>query len=236
MDRQQKIVSMFDAIAPTYDLANRVLSFGVDKGWRKKACDMAYRLYGKKELDLIVDVACGTGDMIDYWRKRAVKKGISLKKLIGVDPSKKMLEVARKKLEGALFVQGEAKHLPLGQNVADLVSISYGIRNVVDRREALGEFCRVLKPGGLVVILEFTKNTDTGVQSKLVDFYMKRVLPLVGGVVSKNYEAYRYLPDSIEGFLTSGMLTQELVDAGFEVLVDKSFSMNISTLLIARKR
>jgi len=227
---------MFNDIASTYDLANRVLSFGIDKQWRKKGCDKAYELLGKKELTQITDVATGTGDLLLYWRERALKHGIKVNQYIGVDPSVGMLEVAKEKVDFAGFLEGKAQALPLENESTDIISISYGIRNVVDRVEALEEFNRVLKPGGMVVILEFTKQEKNGYLSKIVDFYMKKILPAIGGFVSKNYDAYRYLPNSIEGFLTTKMLEDELREAGFEMKYTKSFSMGISTLLVAQKQ
>jgi demethylmenaquinone methyltransferase/2-methoxy-6-polyprenyl-1,4-benzoquinol methylase len=106
----------------------------------------------------------------------------------------------------------------------------------MERKEALVEFNRVLKSGGLVVILEFMKNETPSALGKIRDWYMGNVLPRLGGFISKNYEAYKYLPDSIEGFLTVSKMQQELEVAGFEMLYTKSFSMDISTLMIARKR
>lgn len=234
--KQQNIVHMFNDIASTYDLANRVLSFGIDKQWRKKGCDKAYELLGKKELTQITDVATGTGDLLLYWRERALKHGIKVNQYIGVDPSAGMLEVAKEKVDFADFLEGKAQALPLENESTDIISISYGIRNVVDRVEALEEFNRVLKPGGMAVILEFTKQEKNGYLSKIVDLYMKKILPAIGGFVSKNYDAYRYLPNSIEGFLTTKMLEDELREAGFEMKYTKSFSMGISTLLVAQKQ
>lgn len=234
--KQQNIVHMFNDIASTYDLANRVLSFGIDKQWRKKGCDKAYELLGKKELTQITDVATGTGDLLLYWRERALKHGIKVNQYIGVDPSVGMLEVAKEKVDFADFLEGKAQALPLENESTDIISISYGIRNVVDRVEALEEFNRVLKPGGMAVILEFTKQEKNGYLSKIVDLYMKKILPAIGGFVSKNYDAYRYLPNSIEGFLTTKMLEDELREAGFEMKYTKSFSMGISTLLVAQKQ
>lgn len=234
--KQQNIVHMFNDIASTYDLANRVLSFGIDKQWRKKGCDKAYELLGKKELTQITDVATGTGDLLLYWRERALKHGIKVNQYIGIDPSAGMLEVAKEKVNFADFLEGKAQVLPLENESTDIISISYGIRNVVDRVEALEEFNRVLKPGGMAVILEFTKQEKNGYLSKIVDLYMKKILPAIGGFVSKNYDAYRYLPNSIEGFLTTKMLEDELREAGFEMKYTKSFSMGISTLLVAQKQ
>ena len=238
MDKQQKqekIVDMFDQIASTYDLANRVLSFGIDVSWRKKGCDKAFEYLGQKEVEQIVDVATGTGDLLLHWKSQAEKNGINVKNFIGVDPSVKMLEIAKKKVDFAKFLEGKAQELPLKDNSSEIISISYGIRNVVDRLEALQEFYRVLKPGGIVVILEFTKQDKSGVISKIVDFYMKNILPAIGGLVSKNYAAYKYLPDSIEEFLTTDMLINELKETGFEHKYSKSFSMGISTLIVAQK-
>ena len=234
-EKQEKIVTMFDDIASTYDLANRVLSFGIDIQWRKKGCDKAFEILGKKALTQITDVATGTGDLLIYWREQAKKNGVEIEKYVGIDPSVGMLDVARKKVDFAQFIEGKAQDLPIEDESTDVISISYGIRNVVDRMEALHEFNRALKPNGIVMILEFTKQDRSGMVDKVVDFGMKKVLPRVGGLISKNYEAYKYLPESIEEFLTTDMLAKELEEAGFEMKYVKSFSMGISTLLVAQK-
>ena len=235
-EKQDKIVGMFDDIASTYDKANRVLSMGIDIQWRKKGCDKAFEILGKKELGQITDVATGTGDLLIYWKEQAAKNSVTIDKYVGIDPSVGMLEVARGKVDFAEFIEGKAQALPVADESSDVISISYGIRNVVDRVEALQEFNRVLKPNGLVVILEFTKQERSGIIDKVVDFGMKSILPRVGGFISKNYEAYKYLPESIEEFLTTEMLSKELEVAGFEMKYTKSFSMGISTLLVAQKK
>ncbi|HHD72672.1 MAG TPA: bifunctional demethylmenaquinone methyltransferase/2-methoxy-6-polyprenyl-1,4-benzoquinol methylase UbiE [Epsilonproteobacteria bacterium] len=235
-NKQEKIVTMFDDIAGTYDLANRVLTMGIDIQWRKKGCDKAFEIMGKKELGQITDVATGTGDLLIYWREQAAKNGVAIDRYVGIDPSTGMLEVARKKVDFADFIEGKAQELPIDDESTDVISISYGIRNVVDRVEALQAFYRALKPGGIVVILEFTKQERDGIVDKVVDFGMKKILPKVGGLISKNYEAYQYLPDSIEEFLTTEMLQKELEEAGLEMKYSKSFSMGISTLLVAQKK
>ena len=234
--KQEKIVTMFDDIASTYDKANRVLSMGIDIQWRKQGCNKAFEILDKKSLGQITDVATGTGDLLIYWKEQAEKNGVSIDKYVGIDPSVGMLEVAKEKVDFAEFIEGKAQELPIADESTDVISISYGIRNVVDRVEALQEFYRALKPGGIVVILEFTKQDRSGIVDKVVDFGMKNVLPRVGGLISKNYEAYKYLPDSIEEFLTTEMLSKELEDAGFEMKYTKSFSMGISTLLVAQKK
>jgi demethylmenaquinone methyltransferase/2-methoxy-6-polyprenyl-1,4-benzoquinol methylase len=226
---------MFDDIAPTYDRANRILSMGIDISWRKKACDKTYDMISSKNIDLIVDTACGTGDMMGFWQKRADKKKINIKRILGIDPSSEMLKLAKKKFAGFDFAQAQAVDLPLPNESADILSISYGIRNVVERQKAFKEFARVVKNGGFVVILEFTKDDKKGFFHSLKQFYLHKILPFLGALVSKNYEAYKYLPDSIEGFLTASILQNELKEAGFKTEYVKSFSFDISTLLIAKK-
>lgn len=235
MEKQEKIVSMFNNIAGTYDIANRVLSMGIDKSWRNKACNKTFELYGKKDIEKIVDVACGTGDMILFWQQVAKENGINLKNIIGVDPSVGMMEVGKKKLPDVEFIEAYATQMPLIDKSADIISISYGIRNVVQRQEAFDEFARVLKKDGLVIINEFTKNKKENLLDHLTDFYLNKVLPVLGGLISKNKEAYRYLPDSIDEFLTTENLCKELKQSGLEPVYVKSFSMNISTLIIAKK-
>jgi demethylmenaquinone methyltransferase/2-methoxy-6-polyprenyl-1,4-benzoquinol methylase len=234
--KQEKIVSMFDDIAPTYDTANRVMSMGVDISWRKKACDLAFDYYGKNKIDKIADIACGTGDMMGFWQKQANKAGVTISEFVGVDPSNGMVDVARKKFPDFSYHIAKATEIPLPDASADLLSITYGIRNVVERQEAFYEFNRVLKPGGLVVILEFMKDENKNILKKMRDVYMHKILPYVGGMISKNLEAYTYLPDSIENFVTIQGMQKELQKAGFEMLHTQSFSMDISTLLIARKK
>jgi len=235
MSKQEKIVSMFDQIAKTYDLANRVLSMGIDKSWRKVAINKVFNYYSKTSIHKIVDVACGTGDMMMYWQKFANKKGIVVDDIIGVDPSEGMMEVGRKKLPDLEFKKGSATQLPFEDNSVDIISISYGIRNVVERQKALDEFYRVLKSDGIVVILEFTKNDSNSPLAKVTDFYLNTVLPKLGGFISKNKEAYTYLPDSIEDFATTKKLTNELENSQFKIKEVKGFSLNISTMFIAQK-
>ncbi|MCK4737881.1 MAG: bifunctional demethylmenaquinone methyltransferase/2-methoxy-6-polyprenyl-1,4-benzoquinol methylase UbiE, partial [Sulfurimonas sp.] len=228
MEKQEKIVSMFDDIAPTYDTANRVMSMGVDKSWRRKACDLAYEFYGQDSLDKIIDVACGTGDMMDFWKKRSEVNGIAIGEIVGVDPSNGMVDVAREKYPKFNYHISKATEIPLEDSSGDILSITYGIRNVVERKKALDEFNRVLKKDGLVVILEFMKNENPSTLGKIRDFYMNKILPKVGGFISKNLEAYEYLPNSIEDFSTVENMKKELEEAGFEMLYTKSFSMDIS--------
>ena len=257
-NKQQKIIQMFDAIAPSYDLANRVISLGIDVKWRKEACAKALELLPNQEL-VIADVACGTGDMILHWQeaikaenkahgartKEGGNPSAGLKRqaeFVGIDPSSGMLEVAKEKLaplldaQNARLMRAQAQDLSaLESSSIDIVSIAYGLRNVMEVDRALEEFHRVLKERGILVILEFTKKSKEGLLDKLVGFYTKRILPLLGGLISRNYEAYAYLPDSIDVFLSAEILTSKLRQRGFCINVAKGYSANISTLIIATK-
>ena len=233
MQNQDKIINMFNEIAPTYDKANKILSFGIDASWRSSACDLVLKNF-KSTLN-IADVACGTGDMIKAWKSSAKKANLTIEKITGIDPSKEMLKVAKEKLPECKFIEAKADEMSLNSNTQDIVSISYGIRNVVARTQALREFNRVLKVGGYLVVLEFTKRDKNGLIAKIRDFYLHNILPTIGGFISKNKEAYEYLPKSIEGFLDSAEFCRELQDNGFEIVIVKGFSMDISTMFIAKK-
>ena len=234
MQKQEKIVDMFNQIAPTYDVANRVLSLGVDVSWRKFACRYMLEIFKEKSIN-IVDVACGTGDMMGLWSEISKEFGVEVKSLTGIDPSSGMLKEARAKFPNFKFIEAYADNTTLASGEAQILSISYGIRNVVERKAALREFNRVLALNGYVVVLEFTKRQKKGLITSLRDFYLSKILPKIGGFISKNKEAYEYLPSSIENFLDAKSFCDELVEAGFEIELCKGFSMDISTLFIAKK-
>lgn len=236
MDKKQEdIISMFNKIAKTYDLANRILSMGIDKIWRKKACNMAYKFYNKSNIRSIVDVACGTGDLMIDWKKFAIINNIKVDKIIGVDPSVGMMEVAKTKIPEGIFIESGAELMPLDNDSADIISISYGIRNVVKRKEAFQEFSRVLKKDGLVVILEFTKDDKNTIFRKLKKFYMNKIMPVIGGIISGDKDAYIYLPTSIEEFITTQQMCEELKEVGLEPIFVKGYSLDMSTTFIAKK-
>lgn len=234
MDKQEKIVQMFDEIAPTYDKANHILSFGIDKTWRKKACDFLMKKYNNIKIS-IADVACGTGDMIEAWSVSAKKHNVNVKEIIGIDPSSKMLSIARKRFPNNEFICAFAGDIGLNDETIDIISISYGIRNVVDITQALKEFNRILKINGYVVVLEFTKRKKGGFIAKIRDLYLMNILPIVGAIISKNKAAYKYLPNSINEFLNKDDFCLELKKAGFQIEFVKSFSFDVSTLFVARK-
>jgi demethylmenaquinone methyltransferase/2-methoxy-6-polyprenyl-1,4-benzoquinol methylase len=226
---------MFDDIAKTYDLANRILSMGVDKTWRAKACNLAFMLYNKPHIDKIIDVACGTGDLMIDWNNIAKQNGIDINNIVGVDPSVGMMDIAKQKFPQGSYIKAKAQDMPIDSNSADIISISYGIRNVVERKDGLKEFARVLKKGGLCVILEFTRNDKQNFSSKLTKFYMHNIMPHIGGLISKNKDAYTYLPDSIEAFASTQELKDELKSVGLEPIFVQGYSLDMSTTFIARK-
>jgi demethylmenaquinone methyltransferase/2-methoxy-6-polyprenyl-1,4-benzoquinol methylase len=234
-NKQQDIITMFNKIAKTYDIANRILSVGIDKTWRKSACNLSFKLYNKEKLTKIVDVACGTGDLMIDWDNIAKQNGIIVNDIIGIDPSVGMMEVGKTKIPNRTFIEAGAEDLPLKNNSVDIISISYGIRNVVKREEGLKEFARVLKKGGLAVILEFTRNDKENLTSKITKFYMNNIMPTIGGLVSGSKDAYTYLPKSIEEFITSKQMVEELKAVGLEPIFVKGYSLDMSTTFIARK-
>jgi SAM-dependent methyltransferase len=147
-----------------------------------------------------------------------------------------MLEVAKQKVSFAEFHEGYAQKLPFEDGLFDFLSISYGFRNVTEKEEAVREFARVLKSGGRLLILEFAKNESKNPLRKAAQWYVKKVLPWLGGIISGNLSAYRYLPNSIEGFLTRGEIVAMLERNGFEAEVAKDFSFGVSSLVIAKKK
>jgi demethylmenaquinone methyltransferase / 2-methoxy-6-polyprenyl-1,4-benzoquinol methylase len=225
---------MFNQIAPTYDTANRILSLGADIRWRRIACVKTLELSGKSELD-VVDVATGTGDMLIFWQKIADKMSKKLLSKTGVDPAENMMAIAKQKVNGANFLIGMAQDIPLDGDSADVLSISYGFRNVVDKEPAVREFARVLRNGGHFCLLEFMRDESSNPLNKAAQWYVRKILPFLGGVISGNLGAYRYLPESIENFLSAGEMKEMLTRNGFEVVFAKDFSFGVSSLIIARK-
>ncbi len=231
---QEQIIEMFNQIAPSYDKANKILSFGVDKTWRIKGVKNVLENTTQTSLD-ILDIACGTGDMIKIWQKYSPQFGKTLHSIKGIDASFAMLEIARRKIANVEFIEAQAQNLPINDESTDIISISYGIRNVVQRQKAFEEFFRVLKNGGFLLILEFTKREKGGILAWCRDFYLEKLLPKLGKLISKNAKAYEYLPNSIEDFLSKDELIKELEQVGFKLVCYKNFSFGISSAFIVKK-
>lgn len=263
---QRSIIAMFDDIAKDYDKTNRILSLGIDISWRKDAVKRAYKARNAKDIERIVDVACGSGDMIKHWHSYALESNIVVGEMIGIDPSQEMLKIAQKKLQaiGGSFAKvdsssriledsqakleskkldskislhlGEAKDLStLESQSVDILSISYGLRNVLEYKQALREFARVLKPGGIVVVLDFFKNSSPSLIDRIIGIYTKHILPCIGYLISRNYAAYKYLPDSMESFITPDELALAFKEASLQPLEIKSYSAGISHLVLGQK-
>ena len=174
----------FDKIARTYDRLNRVMTLGLDRRWRRRA---VRDLHGN-----VLDVACGTGDMVQELQKRGCL-------VTGVDLSEEMLTIAKSKAPTATYMIADAEHLPFENDCFDAVTCAFGVRNFVHLEQGLGEMLRVLKPGGRMVILELA-TPDSPLIRPFYNLYTKHIIPWLGSRIAGNREAYTYLPESVERF------------------------------------
>ncbi len=203
---------MFDQIARRYDFLNRLLSFGIDVSWRRK---MAHFLPPHRNQH-VLDLATGTADQILFLFEKSDK----VKSGVGTDLAEKMLKIGREKIDRRGLSElvslkiGDATDIPAGDNEFDMVTISFGIRNVIDVPTALREIYRVLKPGGRVLILEFALPQNRLIRGAHL-FYLRHVLPRIGGFVSGDTRAYRYLNETIETFPYGDAFCNLLKAAGF---------------------
>ena len=221
---------MFNGIAPKYDLLNHLLSMGIDKRWRKKAM----KVVGAGCKDIVLDVACGTGD----FSMEALKHGV--KKVIGADISENMLTVAREKAkerkltEQLDFRYGDSDNLEFPDNTFDAVTVAFGVRNFEHLEKGLTEMYRVLKPGGKVVILEFS-TPERFPMKQLYRFYFKRVLPWIGGIVSGNRKAYEYLPASVFAFPQGEAFLKIMRSCGYRQVTQCRLTFGIASLYVGEK-
>lgn len=220
-----RIEAMFDDIAPRYDLLNRVLSFGIDRFWRRKAVD----LLRHEQPARILDIATGTGDLaVEALR-------LDPKKIVGVDLSERMLALAREKVarlgesERVEFRQADAARLPYSDRQFHAVFIAFGARNFEDLHRCLVEIRRVLRPGGTLVVLEFGRPIHFPVK-QLHSLYTCHVLPRVGGALSHNDDAYRYLPETIATFPYGDAFLEHMHKAGYEGLLCCELTLGIALL------
>lgn len=202
--KKENTPQMFDGIAGTYDKLNHRLSFSFDKIWRKKFVKkLAFRSY-----DTIVDVASGTGDLLLNLQKLRAKRNVA------VDPSANMLELAKKKLPNAEFIVSSAESLPLSNESADLVTVSFGIRNFSSPDEALKEFYRILKPGGISSIMEFSVPHFL-LFRWVYKLYLFTAIPIWAKLLSGDKKAYKYLAESIVHFDKTNNIAEKLITTGF---------------------
>jgi len=229
-NKKEEVKQMFDAIAGSYDFLNHALSLNIDKIWRRRLI----KYLGRSNPKTILDVATGTGDLA----LAALKINPDIIK--GVDIATGMLEIGRKKIlsrgeESRIsLMEGDSENLPFEDKEFDAVMVAFGVRNFENPLKGLKEMNRVLRPGGLVAILEFTMPLYFPVRP-LYKFYFKRILPLVGKIISKDFSAYRYLPESVEAFAQREDFLNLMKDAGFETVRYKIKSFGISAIYFGNR-
>ena len=229
--KKQQVAAMFDDIEFKYDFLNRFLSAGIDVKWRKKAIKQLSALAPKK----ILDVATGTADV-------AIMASGILKpeKIVGIDISEGMLEVGRKKIEKAglqhiiELLNGDSETINFEDGSFDAVTVAFGVRNFQHLEKGLSEIYRVLKPGGKLVVLEFSKPKMPGVKW-MYNLYMKIVCPNVGKLFSKNRNAYKYLDESIQKFPEGNNFTNILDNLGYKNSYCKTLSLGICSIYCGTK-
>jgi demethylmenaquinone methyltransferase/2-methoxy-6-polyprenyl-1,4-benzoquinol methylase len=228
---EESIAQMFDTIAPRYDFLNSLLSFNQDKRWRKKLISLVPTKFN----GTFVDMATGTGDVII----NAAKKHREYATFLGIDISAQMMKRAEQKVALAgfeqkiSFKQASCEQTGLPPQFCDCISIAFGLRNTIDKEQALAEFFRVLKPGGFLLILEFFPPTNS-IMARLFQFYFQRILPLVGGLLS-NRAAYAYLPASVQNFYAADQLREKLQKIGFYPVRTMSFLFGACRLIAVKK-
>ncbi len=200
----QQVAEMFDGVAKNYDKANDLLSFGSARIWRKKVA----KLVNSKPGQIILDLAAGTGSSSIVFMREGVK-------VVAADFSQGMLEEGRRRHPELEFVFADAANLPFADQEFDTVTISFGIRNVEKTEVALEEMLRVLKPGGKLVVCEFSRIPNKFFNS-LYRFYLRNILPTLSALVSKTPEAYSYLAESIDTWPSQQELVKIIEAAGFE--------------------
>ena len=222
---KDKTEAMFDGIAGKYDFLNHFLSAGTDIIWRKNAI----RILGNHNPKNILDVATGTADLA------IAASHLNPEKITGIDLSEKMLEIGQKKLiqknlgDHIELMKGDAENLPFESNCFDAVIVGFGVRNFENLDKGLLEMKRVLKEGGVLIILEFSNPTHFPIK-QLYHFYFKAILPTIGKLVSKHRSAYSYLPQSVLEFPDGNDMVKILHDLGFKNCQFQPQTMGIATI------
>ena len=228
------VQGMFARVAPRYDFLNHLLSAGLDLRWRRLTADMV-----RKALDrpgsLAADLCCGTGDLTFALAR------VSAGRVVGADYCQPMLEIAsakrRRNREApgrARFIAADTLRLPFADGQLDMVSAAFGFRNLASYARGLAEMHRVLRPGGLAAILEFSR-VKQPIIGPLFRFYFRRLLPAIGGLISGVPGAYQYLPDSVHHFPDQESLAQHLREAGFTKVRYRNFLGGAVALHLAEK-
>ena len=228
--KKEQVARMFDSISSNYDFLNHFLSLGIDIRWRRKAI----KLLAPGNPKLILDVATGTGDFAIETLK------LNPDKVIGIDISEGMLEVGRKKMKDRGYdskielLSGDSENLPFEENKFDAVIVAFGVRNFENLEKGLAEMYRVLKPGGRMVVLEFSKPRMFPFK-QLYSFYFNYILPKIGKLVSKDPAAYTYLPESVQAFPDGDSFVGILNRVGYKDTLCKPLTLGISSLYTGTK-
>jgi demethylmenaquinone methyltransferase / 2-methoxy-6-polyprenyl-1,4-benzoquinol methylase len=225
LTKKEQVAQMFDNISGNYDFLNHFLSLGIDKGWRKKVVKIA----GAVPHSTILDVATGTADLAIALAK------LHPQKIVGVDISAGMLRVGDEKIKKQqlnqliTLTQGDSENLPFETDSFDVVTVAFGVRNFEHLDKGLEEIFRVLKPGGKLIVLEFSQPTAFPFK-QLYRFYFMHVLPRVGKWVSKDASAYTYLPESVDAFPYGAAFLERMTQAGFSQLKATPVTFGISSI------
>ena len=229
--KKSEVRTMFDNIAPHYDLLNHTLSMNIDRIWRRRVVGVVANAKPQR----ILDVATGTGDLAIQ-----MARSIPAAQLTAVDLSEGMLEVARQKVAArglsdriALAV-GDGEHLAVEDASMDVATVAFGVRNFGDLEAGLRELARAVRPGGKVVILEFSRPKNPVFRS-LYEFYTYRILPKIGGRVSHDKRAYEYLPESVGEFPAPPRFLELLAKAGFRNCTARSQSFGIAQIYVGER-
>jgi demethylmenaquinone methyltransferase/2-methoxy-6-polyprenyl-1,4-benzoquinol methylase len=231
LNKKEQVEKMFDAISENYDGLNRVISFGTDIKWRKKVLAIII----DHQPESILDIATGTGDLAIKFAEKT-----SATKIIGLDLSEGMLSIARKKvadteLKNTIeFIKGDSEALPFKDNMFDAITVSFGIRNFENLEKGLSEVLRVIKPKGLLIILETSVPTKFPFKQGY-QFHSKTVLPLIGKLFSKDKVAYNYLSESASVFPYGEKLNNILRKIGFINVINKPQTFGVATIYTATK-
>lgn len=230
--KKQQVEEMFDNIAPTYDKLNHIMSLNIDRIWRRRVMRIVRRSKAVK----IMDVATGTGDLAIAIAKRADRTQI-----LGIDLSEEMLAVARRKVqkqgleERIMLEKGDAEDLSMvADSSIDAVTVAFGVRNFENIERGLSEMWRKLKPGGKLVVLEFSTPRNRIIRWIYAQ-YFHRLVPRIGGIISKDKRAYVYLPESVDEFPSPERFSQMLKDCGFTQVKRRSQSFGIAHIYEATK-
>ncbi len=229
--KKRQVAEMFNAIAPRYDLLNRILSGGIDRRWRRRAVGLLMPEAPRR----VLDVATGTADLAIEAARR-----LPVEKVIGVDISEAMLRIGQEKVarlglsDRVLLRIGDAEKLPFSDRQFDAALVAFGVRNFENLQRGLAEIYRVLRPGGVLVVLEFSHPRAPVIRT-LYRWYAHQVLPRIGAWLSQDEGAYRYLPDSVEVFPDGPDFLVRMEQAGFRDLLWQPLTFGIASLYRGRR-